>query len=161
MRQKGCLSATPMGVILEILLSWRTTKSLSLESQAFLGYAAHSRRTNFRRESHETLSLPHLIERRASKMADENRNKVSFPQTPHQRSGGTMPDERSLGFLTAAREWDLLPAAPQRRRSTVSLAPYSPPAGGPQTQPRCKRSRLSHRPVGERASSPAAPGYRR
>ena len=42
-------------------------------------------------------------------------------------------------LFIAATEFERLPGEPQRRRSAVSLAPYSPLPGGPQTQPRCKR----------------------
>jgi len=62
----------------------------------------------------------------------------------------------SVDRIIAATGFVRLPVGSQRRRSAVSLAPYSPLMGGPQTRPRCKRSCPTRRPVGERASSPAA-----
>ncbi len=51
--------------------------------------------------------------------------------------------------IIAATGFVRLPVEPQRRRSAVSLAPYSPPLDGPQTPPRCKRSRPTRRAVGD------------
>ena len=68
--------------------------------------------------------------------------------------GGKPP--YALQRLTAATGFVRLPVGSQRRRSAVSLAPYSLPAGGPQTQPRCRRGRPTRRPVDERVSSPLA-----
>ncbi len=48
----------------------------------------------------------------------------------------------------------------QRRLGVVSLALYGPQVDGPQTQPDCKHSRPTRRPVGDRASSPAEPERR-
>jgi hypothetical protein len=61
--------------------------------------------------------------------------------------------------INAAIGFVHLPVGSQRRRSGVLLALYSLLAGGPQAQPRCIRSRPTRRPIGERASSLAAPGY--
>src|SRR5216117_3404853 len=49
--------------------------------------------------------------------------------------------------IIAATGFGRLPVGSQRRRSAVSLAPYSPLVGGPQTQPRCISSRTGALPV--------------
>ena len=57
--------------------------------------------------------------------------------------------------IIAATGFGRLPMGSPRRRDAVSLAPYSPPVSGPQTQSRCKHSCPSRRPVGQCTSSPA------
>jgi len=59
-------------------------------------------------------------------------------------------------FIIVATGFVGLPRELLLRRSTVSLVLYSPLAGEPQIQSRCKRSRLIRRPAGEGSSFPAA-----